>query len=202
MAQRRHHYERAFESYLRARRVPYIAVDEARKALFQEPGPALPSRLRADHQNTTHALKSFDFVIYGQGMNYLADVKGRRIPMGLSSASRGRLESWVTQDDLDSLDRWQQLFGPGFRAVFVFLYWCQSQPPDALFQEIFEDHGRWYAIRSLTTDEYRASARVRSPRWRTVHLSTEEFERLSQPLLPGMTASGRIFTSASAAPIV
>ena len=34
MAQRRHHYEAAFEGYLRQRRIPYVAVDEAKKSLL------------------------------------------------------------------------------------------------------------------------------------------------------------------------
>src|SRR5688572_22372104 len=34
MAQRRFHYEQAFEHFLRANRVPYVAVDEAKKALM------------------------------------------------------------------------------------------------------------------------------------------------------------------------
>jgi hypothetical protein len=38
VTQRRHHYEAAFEQYLRATRVPYVAVDEAKKALL--PGAA------------------------------------------------------------------------------------------------------------------------------------------------------------------
>jgi hypothetical protein len=37
MAQRRHHYERAFEELLRRRRVPYVAVDESRRALLPLP---------------------------------------------------------------------------------------------------------------------------------------------------------------------
>ena len=36
MAQRRFHYEQAFEYYLRANRVPYVAVDEAKKSLLPE----------------------------------------------------------------------------------------------------------------------------------------------------------------------
>jgi hypothetical protein len=32
MAKRHNHYEAAFEAYLRARRVPYVAVDEQRRS--------------------------------------------------------------------------------------------------------------------------------------------------------------------------
>ena len=41
------HYERAFQAVLQRRQVPYVAVDQAKKALF---GPV--------------QLKSFDFIIY------------------------------------------------------------------------------------------------------------------------------------------
>ena len=34
MAQRRFHYEQAFEHFLRANRVPYLVVDEAKKTLL------------------------------------------------------------------------------------------------------------------------------------------------------------------------
>ena len=33
MAQRRFHYELAFEHYLRAKAIPYVAVDEAKRSL-------------------------------------------------------------------------------------------------------------------------------------------------------------------------
>ena len=70
MAQRRHHYEAAFEGYLRQRRIPYVAVDEAKKSLL----PGSPAGVGG-----VRALKSFDFVLYGQGNNLLAEVKGRRV---------------------------------------------------------------------------------------------------------------------------
>lgn len=185
MAQRRHHYERAFENYLRSRRVPYIAVDEARKTLLPD-GPSL-KLLRDD--GSPVALKSFDFVLYSERINLLVDVKGRRVPRNLSSTNgRARLESWVTQDDVDSMRHWERLFGPGFEGAFIFLYWCEGQPPDALFQEIFEDRGRWYAVRAVRACQYVERMRVRSPRWRTVHLSTPDFERLSVPLVEAVGA--------------
>lgn len=180
MAQRRHHYERAFEQYLRERRVPYISVDEARKSLLPE-GVGRPDR--SERIPADGALKSFDFVLYGAPDNLLVDVKGRRIPRRCASAlGSGRLESWVTEEDVSSLEVWEGLFGPGFRGAFVFLYLCDAQPPDALFQEVFEDRGNWYAARAILLQHYREHMRVRSPRWRTVHLTTSDFERCSGPL--------------------
>lgn len=180
MAQRRHHYERAFEGYLRSRRVPYIAVDEAKKTLLPL---GVPLRIE-EPGGDRHTLKSFDFVLYGEKTNLLVDVKGRRVPRNLASTNgRSRLECWVTQDDVDSMRQWERLFGPGFEGAFIFIYWCEGQPPDALFQEIFEDRGRWYAIRAVRTGDYAERMRVRSPRWRTVHLSGADFERMSLPLV-------------------
>ena len=49
MADRTIHYEAAFEAFLRERGVPYVAVDEAKKALF-----------------ASAKLKSFDFVVYSK----------------------------------------------------------------------------------------------------------------------------------------
>ncbi len=180
MAQRHHHYEHAFEGYLRSRRVPYVAVDEARKALLPERAP-----LRLCDEEGRHvggALKSFDFVVYGPEVNLLVDVKGRKVPRRAGGdLSVGRLESWVTREDVEGLATWRRLFGAGFDAAFVFLYWCEAQPPDGLFQEVFEHQGRWYALRAARLDPYRAHMRVRSQRWGTVHLSTQAFERVSEP---------------------
>lgn len=174
MAQRRFHYEQAFEHYLRANRIPYVAVDEAKKTL-------VPRDRRLS------SLKSFDFVVYGVNENLLIDIKGRKCGRSVTSRRSnalrtGRLDSWVTVDDVDSLTEWRRLFGEGFRAVFVFAYWLDAQPPDVLFQEILEFRSRWYALRCVNLEEYRRCMRVRSERWRTVHVPTETFARISHPM--------------------
>lgn len=173
MAQRRHHYEHAFEEgFLRTRRIPYVAVNEARKALLPDPGhgPA------ADP-----ALKSFDFVLYGASSNLLVEIKGRRLAAAPASR-RPRLECWATQDDVDSLRAWERLFGTGFAAAFVFLYWCEALPPGALFEEMIEHQGRWYALRVVPVSTYAAHMRPRSAKWRTVHLPAPAYERVCIPL--------------------
>jgi hypothetical protein len=203
MAQRRHHYEKAFEDFLRARKIPYVAVDEARKALLPESASLQTLERDGAGKVIGHALKSFDFVLYGSGVNLLAEIKGRRIPKPRPRANAGdvessrlgaprstrtrraRLENWVTQDDVESLTRWEQLFGSTFEAAFVFVYWCDEQPPDALFEEIFEHRAHWYAIRTITLSDYRSAMKIRSPRWRTVHLPQAAFDRASRPLVGG-----------------
>src|SRR5690349_17677847 len=99
------HYEAAFAHYLREARIPYVAVDEARKTLIP-PAAHAPG-----------ALKSFDFVLYGPGQNLLVDVKGRRLAPPSAHRPSRRLECWATRDDLDSLLAWERLFGEGFAAA-------------------------------------------------------------------------------------
>ena len=97
MANRRNHYEAAFEAYVRSARVPCVAVDEAKRALFGEDG-----------------VKNPDFLLYPRwGPNLVVEVKGKQ---GKDARGRRPWENWVTTDDLDSLARWQAMFGPGFRA--------------------------------------------------------------------------------------
>jgi hypothetical protein len=226
MAQRRHHYERAFEAFLRQRRIPYVAVDEAKKALLP---PEASLRVRTEGAlsptDEGRAIKSFDFVVYGQSGNFLLEIKGRKVArksggvggggkddqsvggifgsdsdaLGMKpiKAQAGRLESWATEDDVESLQAWQQLFGEGFTGAIVFVYWCDEMPPDGLFQEIMEFQGRWYALRAITIDAYAGAMRTRSPRWRTVDLSRSDFERLSQPF-----AEAWVHTPTLARPVV
>jgi hypothetical protein len=198
--QRRHHYEQAFEEYLRQRRVPYVAVDEAKKALLPE-SASLRVHRTTDDQNadetasdSERALKSFDLVVYGESEHLLVEVKGRKIapralrgkrapnPERAQGRPKTRLENWATEDDVWSLGVWESLFGHGFVAVLVFIYWCDEQPPAPLFEEIFEFHGRWYAVRAVRVQEYARAMRPRSSRWRTVHLPQSEFDRISGPL--------------------
>jgi len=80
--------------------------------------------------------------------------------------------------------RWEGLFGPEFQAAFLFVYWCESQPPDALFQEVFEHRGRWYALRTVRVRDYAKVMKVRSPKWRTVNVPAAAFEQISSPFAP------------------
>ncbi len=165
MAQRRFHYDVAFERYLRERTLPYIAVDEAKRSLQSTDPPS--------------SLKNFDFVVYSPSKtNLLIDVKGRKH----SGKSNRSLDNWVTDGDVTCMGQWEGIFGEGFTAAFVFLYWCQAQPPDALFQEVFESSDRWYAVLAITLDDYKAHMRQRSPKWGTVSMPADAFNRLAVPL--------------------
>lgn len=208
MTQRRHHYEVAFEQYLRNNRIPYVAVNEARKAILPDAVPLRAHGFVTGEADDARGLKSFDMVVYGQGTNLLVEVKGRRVGRPRKSAkaaaasvgppmfeafpprkpmrapSLPRLESWVTRDDVESLAAWQKLFGPEFEAAFIFVYWCEDQPPDGLFAEVFEHQGRWYSLRAALLNDYARAMKTRSPRWGTVHVPPTAFERISRPFAP------------------
>lgn len=167
MAQRRFHYEQAFEHYLRANAIPYVAVDEARRALGK------------GRDQQVSGLKSFDFVVYSAGgANLLVDIKGRK-----HSGRTGKsLQNWVPAEDVDCLTKWQGIFGANFEPAFVFMFWCEAQPPDALFHEVFEFGSRWYAVQAVRLNDYREHMRPRSPSWGTVCIPSEAFAQLVRSL--------------------
>ena len=168
MAQRRFHYEVAFEHYLRANKIPYVAVDEAKRALAAGTGSL--------------SLKSFDFVVYSKSAaNLLIDVKGRKHSTRTDGNARS-LQNWVTQEDVDSLMEWEHVFGAGFMGAFAFLFHCETPPPDALFQEVFEFDQKWYALMAVKLSDYRTHMTPRSAKWNTVNIPSRKFSGITMPL--------------------
>ncbi len=156
------HYEAAFEDYLRRKGLPYIAVDEAKRALF---GSA--------------KIKNFDFVVYRQGAdNLLVDVKGRACDPQRGAST---LQNWVTRADIDDLREWEDIFGAGFKAAFVFVYHWPQRPENSPFEDLFMFNERWYAALAINVTDYREKMSTRSEKWGTVHLPVAEFRRLARP---------------------
>ncbi|HRK30018.1 MAG TPA: HYExAFE family protein [Tepidisphaeraceae bacterium] len=161
MADRSIHYEAAFEAYLRERGIPYVAVDEAKKALF-----------------STAKLKSFDFVVYNpKGLNLLVDVKGRQAH---SRSARPSFQTWTTERDVEDLMQWEQVFGSNFKAVFTFIYWID--PPLTPEPGMFEFRGKWYWLMGIDLSDYRNHMRRRSVKWETVSLPMADFRQLARPI--------------------
>ncbi len=191
---RRSHYERAFEAYLASRAAPFLYLNDAKRVVATEHArlappaltPAERDALSAKHAEppASRTLKSFDLLLYTSHTHAIVDVKGRKVSAKVDTARAPRLENWVTADDVDSLLVWETLFGPGYEAAFVFVYWCPARPPARLFDDRFEHHGRWYGLRAASLADYRAAMKTRSPRWRTVHLGQADFERVSRPVFP------------------
>ncbi|MEW6250439.1 MAG: HYExAFE family protein [Planctomycetota bacterium] len=184
------HYEAAFEDYLQTHQIPYVAVDEAKRAAFRDA-----------------KLKSFDFIVYSAGgPNWLVDIKGRRWaarptrprssvggrsaangpaparrPRARRAGSRPSWQNWVTQADLEGLRQWEEVFGEGFRALLVFAYRleCAGAPPAEVVHE-FRDAR--YVFAGIPVREYELHARIRSPKWGTVNVPVAEFARQVRPM--------------------
>jgi len=163
---RSNHYEAAFEAYLRDARLGYIAVDESRRSsLDDEP------------------VKSLDFIVHGlRGAKLLIDVKGRKFP----GTERRKLvhvwQNWSPQDDIDGLERWEQHFGEGYRSLLVFVY--HILPVVELAPgtpDLWHWRGRRYLMRAVAVSDYKRAMRVRSPKWKTVHLPRRAFGELVRP---------------------
>lgn len=164
VAHRNVHYEAAFEDYLRAQGWPYVAVDEAKKAVFGDV-----------------AIKSFDFLVYSASAeNLLVDVKGRKFP-DLSPGRRAKAsrswENWVTREDVEALGEWEKVFGDDFCAVLVFAYWLQGPPQYAPFEDVHWFRKRHYAFQAIGLREYVHSARPRSRKWQTLSVPSADFRR-------------------------
>lgn len=156
------HYESAFEDYIRARGIPYVAVDEAKRAAFRDA-----------------KLKSFDFIVYSAGPRWLVDVKGRRWA-SRKAGGKPAWENWVTQADLDGLTQWEDVFGAGFSALLVFAYWLPTEstaPPELLHRYCDEQ----YVFVGVPLREYCDHAKLRSPKWGTVNVSTRVFATMARP---------------------
>jgi hypothetical protein len=177
MANRDNHYEAAFEEYLRAMRLPYVAVDEARRSLM------------ADGQS----IKSLDFIVASPGeTTWLVDVKGRRFPSG--DETRQYWKNWSTRDDLRGLAQWEELFGPSFGGLLVFAYNVVGDRAPLAPSQMFEHRGALYGFVAVRLCDYAAGCRPISPRWDTVAMPTAEFRRAARPveelLLPADRSAG------------
>ena len=154
------HYERAFENWLIDNRIEYVAVDEYKTAQFGHPD-----------------IKSFDFLLHlRNGQMIIAEVKGRRFK-GTTLAKLGGFECWVTAEDVEGLTKWQQIFGLGHRAVFVFAYKIENIDVDFDGRDVFDFDANRYVFFCVELDDYRKFMKRCSPKWQTVTLPADQFRR-------------------------
>ncbi|GAI76256.1 unnamed protein product, partial [marine sediment metagenome] len=131
------HYERAFESWLIDNRIQYIAIDEHKRAAFG-----------------CLKVKSFDFLLYpGNQQIIIAEVKGRLF-RGTSFAKLAGFECWVTTEDVDGLTKWQEVFGLGHAAVFVFVYRIENIDVDFDGRDVFHFDANRYVFFYVKLGEY------------------------------------------------
>lgn len=164
---RGNHYELAFEAYLQAHRVAYVAVDETRRASLGE-----------------SPVKSLDFILFGKdGTRLVVDVKGRRFPGGPPGKPRRVWECWSHKDDLDGLDRWALTAGDDYRGLLVFAYLLADDIDlPAGTPDLFEYKGDRYLFRAVESSVYREHMRRRSRSWGTVTLTKEVYRALVRPV--------------------
>lgn len=163
MANRDNHYEAAFEEYLRYRCVPYVAVDEAKRSLLAN----------------GESIKSLDFIVSSPGeITWLVDVKGRRFPSG--EDQKQYWKNWSTRDDLQSLARWEALFGDSFRGLFVFAYNVVGDRAPLPAEQLFQYREGLYGFVGLELAEYSARSHAVSQSWDTVAMPVADFRRLAR----------------------
>lgn len=156
---RDNHYERAFEALLRGRGLPYVAVDEAHRAIFAQV-----------------ELKSFDFIVYlPRQRNLLVDIKGRKARPGKKD---WLFDPWVSGEDIEALSAWQEIFGGSFAATFVFSFWLSDFNHIDMF-EPFQFREQYYRFYAIYLDDYRHYAKSRSPRWKTLTIPRGVFHELA-----------------------
>ena len=154
------HYERAFENWLIDSRIEFESVDEHKRTAFGH----------AD-------VKSFDFLLYPPNSPIvIAEVKGRKFK-GTSLARLAGFECWVTIEDIEGLTRWQQVFGEGHQAIFVFAYKMQNIDVDFDGRDYFDFEANRYLFFCVKLDDYRKHMKRRSPKWQTVTLPAEKFRQ-------------------------
>lgn len=164
MADRSNHYEAAFEAFIRSMRIPCVAIDETKRALFG-----------------SDDVKNPDFLLYPRfGSNLVVEVKGKR---GKDSRGRRAWENWVTTDDLNGLARWQETFGPGFRSILAFAY-AEPIGPFPLPEEngAFKFRTLEYRFWGVGLDDYLNHLRSRGPAWKAVAMARRAFRRRVRPL--------------------
>ena len=104
------------------------------------------------------------------------DVKGRKL-----LPERPTLQNWTTREDIDDLREWEEIFGTGFSAIFLFMYAWGGRPEESPLAEMFLHKDQWYGTLAVSVRDYREAMKVRSAAWGTVHLPTKEFRRLAKP---------------------
>lgn len=161
MAQRHNHYEAAFGAWLRWLEIPYVAVNESRRAV-----------------TGNRSLKNVDFIVspVAASRSWLVDVKGRRFPTGSSY-----WKNWSTADELASLANWETVFGDRFTGLLVFAYNVIGDQAPLPAEELFVYHGGLYAFVAMRLDHYTSWSKPLSARWGTVTVPVARFRSLARP---------------------
>lgn len=165
---RSNHYEAALSAFLRARRQPYLAVNEMHRAPVTDSG------------ETT--VKNLDFVIsVPERRSWLVDVKGRRFPSG-NGKNRVYWKQFSSWDDMVGMKHWESYFGERFSGLFVFTYLICGDRSPLPRESLFEYRKHLYAFLGIELAHYISESRLVSPKWRLYAMPVDRFRRLAKPL--------------------
>ena len=80
-------------------------------------------------------------------------------------------------EDIEGLAGWQQVFGPGHTAVFVFAYKIKKIDVDFDGRDVYDFAQNRYIFFCVKLDDYREFMKRRSPKWQTVTLPADKFRQ-------------------------
>jgi hypothetical protein len=156
------HYEQAFENWLIDNQIRYTSIDEHKQPTF-----------------INGKIKSFDFLVYPPNKPIIiAEVKGRKFT-GTSLEKMAGFECWVTAEDIDGLVKWQEILGPAYQAVFVFVYLIKNIDVDFNGVDVFDFSADRYVFFTVKLEDYCSSIKRRSPKWQTVTLPADKFRQFA-----------------------
>ncbi len=167
-------YERMFETFLRKKEIPYIAIDELRRPVTRY-----------------GTIKNFDFIVHSKQGNYFLDIKGKEFPQSCKKGRQGLTwQNWVKRDDIEGLSFWQNLLGTEFTPLIVFAYRVIYPEDIFLFEDLFNYEDSSYGMVAATLQKYIMKARIRSKKWEAYSVKKNEFLQIAKPLrffLPELT---------------
>lgn len=161
------HYELAFESWLYNSELAFVPLSQVRKAILHG-----------------RKLKSFDYIVHpDRGDALLVEIKGRKLKTADFLAHRPG-QNWVTNLDVESMLKWQEIFGRGHNSVFVFAYWLFDYQSDSIVipPGSYSFNGRRYWFNMIYVTDYQSVMKIRSTRWHTVDLPVAKFRLLVKEL--------------------
>ncbi|AQQ08820.1 hypothetical protein L21SP3_00611 [Sedimentisphaera cyanobacteriorum] len=128
-------------------------------------------------QSGKTSLKRFDFLVSFPDFFAAVELKGRTVRTR-RKITCSSFQNWITSADRDFISKAKQ---EGFVPLFVFAYrldnpFCQCEYD--IDYTLSEDR---FIFRAVEAEKYLQNARVRSPRWNTICLSSMAFQELAIP---------------------
>lgn len=163
------HYELMFENFLRDNNFLYIAINEAKRPVFNG-----------------EAVKNFDFIVVSKSRKLiLIDIKGKKFRYE-SGYSKTCWENWIGIDDGKFLTMWNKIFGNKTTAILTFAYLIKHEEDKKYFKDIYTFKRNKYGLVAIEIDKYLKNSKPRSKSgkgtFNAIYVSREKFPELVEPL--------------------